>query len=47
MLKNQENQGSDIGEKRINSPWNIAANFKIDMSFSYEANKRQGLVQGA
>ncbi len=22
------------GEKRINSPWNIAANFKIDMSFS-------------
>jgi len=22
------------GEKRINSPWNIAANFKVDMSFS-------------
>ncbi len=22
------------GEKRINSPWNVAANFKIDMSFS-------------
>ena len=22
------------GEKRINSPWNIAVNFKVDMSFS-------------
>jgi len=22
------------GEKRVNSPWNIAANFKVDMSFS-------------
>jgi hypothetical protein len=22
------------GEKRLNSPWNIAANFKVDMSFS-------------
>jgi len=41
------------GEKRINSPWNIAANFKVDMSFSapeiatmlneYEKDHRTGM----
>ena len=33
MVKAGTHQLQD-GEKRINSPWNIAANFKIDMSFS-------------
>jgi hypothetical protein len=31
---NRDNRGSDIGEKRINSPWNIAIDFEVDMSFS-------------
>ena len=33
MVKAGTHQLQD-GEKRINSPWNIAANFEIDMSFS-------------
>jgi hypothetical protein len=33
MVKAGTHQLKD-GEKRINSPWNIAANFKVDMSFS-------------
>ncbi len=33
MIKAGTHQLQD-GEKRINSPWNIAANFKVDMSFS-------------
>jgi len=45
------------GEKRINSPWNIAANFKVDMSFStseiatmlneYENDHKTGMDIGA